>query len=258
VGTRFESHDEALSELAEVADGDELCRLLLQSSSGWGSSTQHREVLQLLEMVHGDCEMGDELLTLLLCTCRRWDRVTAKVIAAIEDSGLVAGADLDGLAESFVTVEVIVEFPLAWISLDWVEFDPEDGSTRHVTVDADTMTTSLLRPAPPLRRWAAARILAADPSQLGELFAAADRLAPLHRDAIIHGLVDACDSLPPDGARRVVRRGLRTGQGRVRRCALDRLCQLDGPEAAQRRAKSDPDATVRSWRPPLPPAMQLL
>jgi len=117
VGIRFESYDEALSELAEGADGDELCRRLLQSSGGWGSSTQNREVLQLLEMVHGECQMGDELLTLLLCTCRRWDRVTAKVIAAIEDSGLVADADLDGLAEAFFTVEVIVEYPLAWISL---------------------------------------------------------------------------------------------------------------------------------------------
>ena len=87
---RFESYDEALSELAEVADGDELCLRLLQSSGGWGRSTQHLEVLQLLEMVHGGCQLGDELLALLLCTCRRWDRVTAKVIAAIEDSGLVA------------------------------------------------------------------------------------------------------------------------------------------------------------------------
>ena len=48
--------------------------------------------------------------------------------------------------------------------------------------------------------------------------------------------------------------GLRSGIARVRRAALDRLCELDGPEAALRRARSDADRTVRAWHPPGMPA----
>jgi hypothetical protein len=35
----------------------------------------------------------------------------------------------------------------------------------------------------------------------------------------------------------------------VRRAALEHLCELEGPEAALRRARPDSDATVRAWRP---------
>lgn len=45
-------------------------------------------------------------------------------------------------------------------------------------------------------------------------------------------------------------RALRSGIARVRRAALGRLCELYGPEAALRRARSDADQTVRAWRPP--------
>jgi hypothetical protein len=35
----------------------------------------------------------------------------------------------------------------------------------------------------------------------------------------------------------------------VRRTALDRLCELAGPEKARRRARADSNAEVRKWRP---------
>jgi len=46
------------------------------------------------------------------------------------------------------------------------------------------------------------------------------------------------------------------GQGRapVRLAALEWLCELDGVEAARRRARSDHDAAVKKWQPrPQPP-----
>ena len=49
---------------------------------------------------------------LLLCTCHRWDRVTAKLIAAIADSGTLTSAELDELADSLLSDEVVVEFPV--------------------------------------------------------------------------------------------------------------------------------------------------
>ena len=43
------------------------------------------------------------------------------------------------------------------------------------------------------------------------------------------------------------------GIARVRKATLERLCELDGPQAALRRARSDADRTVRGWRPPSAP-----
>jgi hypothetical protein len=243
-------HDEALEKLAAAEDSDELCRLLLRSPRGWGSSTRHDEAVDLLRAVHGRGTLPGSFTALLLCTCHRWNRVTAKLIAAIEDSGMLTGPELDELAESLLSAEVIVEFPLGWVSERWVEIDPSDGTSRTVTVDSETMTQDERRPEPPLRRWAAARAVRGDPARLDDRLHSADSLPPRHRDALLHGLLDAADHLEPGPRRLLVHRGLRSGIARVRRAALDLLCELDGPEAARRRARSDADRTVRDWHPP--------
>jgi hypothetical protein len=105
------------------------------------------------------------LVALLLCTCHRWDRVTAKLIAAIADSAVLSRPDLDELAESLLSDEVVVLFPLAWVSRQWMEFDTADGTTRTVQVSDETTTRDQRRLEPPLRRWAAARALRNDPAQ---------------------------------------------------------------------------------------------
>ena len=89
--------DPAMEELAAARDSDELCRLLVQSPWGWGSSTRHGEAVSLLRGLRGGTLPGS-LVALLLCTCRRWDRVTAKLIAAVEECGVLSGPDLDELA----------------------------------------------------------------------------------------------------------------------------------------------------------------
>lgn len=252
--------DSGLEELAEADDADELCRRLLESPRGWGSSTRHTEAVGLLRKVHGTGELADAFVALLLCTCGRWDRVTARLIAAIEESGLLPDADLDELAESFLAEEVMVVYPLAWVSPQWLEVDLSDGTGQTVAVDEETPAECRLPVQPPLRRWAARRALRARPERLGELLRAAEGFQPRHRDALIHGLLDAADVLEPAERRRVVRRGLRTGQARVRRAALEQVRELDGPDAARRRARSDPDATVRAWRPTrseLPPRARM-
>ncbi|MGH2719740.1 MAG: hypothetical protein ACRDJU_14350, partial [Actinomycetota bacterium] len=71
-----------------------------------------------------------------------------------------------------------------------------------------------------------------------------------YRDAAVHGLLDAAGNLTLEDQQRLVRRGLRAGQARVRRAALDLMAQTGDPERALRRASSDPDATVRKWQPP--------
>jgi len=250
--------DPAILELAAAGDREGLCKLLLHSAWGWGSSTGHQEAVGLLRDLPDDDTVPTVLVALLLCTCRRWDRVTAKLIAGIEECGVLTGPDLDELAESLIGDKVTIVFPLAWISERWVEFDTAGGPPKTVEVGAEATAHDERPVEPPLRRWGAARVLSNDPARLEDLLARADGLPPRHRDALLHGLLDACDGLEIEQRRLVVRRALCSGIARVRRAALDRLCELDGPRVAQRRARSDPDRTVRAWRPPEAPAQDML
>lgn len=237
-------------EFADVGDADELCRRLLEPSGGPRSSPRHAEAVDLLARVGGTGELSAGFVALLLCTCRRWGRVTGRLIVGIETARLLSDRELDELAETFLADEVEVVYPLAWVSPQWLETRLENpASGRLYMVDEDTPARATRRIAPPLRRWAARRVLEVGAGRLDELVATAERLDPHSRAAVILGLLDAAAGLAADDRRRLVGIGLATGIARVRRAALELLCDLDGRDAALRRARSDPDATVRAWQP---------
>jgi hypothetical protein len=238
-----------LERFAAIDDAEELCRQLLASSGGWGSSTRHVEAVELLERVVGTSELPGSFVALMVCTCRRWDRVTARLIAAIEDAGLLDGAGLDELADAFLSHEHVISYPLTWVSPQWLEVEVDSGTCRTYTVDEDTLAQHRPSFEPPLRRWAARRVLRADPARLEDLLRSARAFEPRHRDALVHGLLDAAESLDEARQRDLIRCGLESAQASVRRTALDRLCELDGPEVASRQARADTNAAVRKWRP---------
>ena len=238
-----------LDELAALEDAEELCRRLLAAPSGWGSSTRHMEAVELLAKVHGTSELPASFVALMVCTCRRWDRVTTRLIAAVEDSALLDDAELDELADSFISHEHVSSYPLAWVSPQWLEVELDTGNGRTYTVDDDTLAQHRPSFEPPLRRWAARRALRSTPARLGDLLCATRGFEPRHGAALVHGLLDAADKIDENQQRRLIRRGLQTAQASVRRTALDRLCELDGPEKARRRARADSNAKVREWRP---------
>lgn len=186
----------------------------------------------------------------MVCTCRRWDRVTAKLIAAIEDAGLLGTGGLDELAEAFLSHEHVIAYPLTWVSPGWLEVELDGGVGRSYTIDEHTVGHHRASFEPPLRRWAARRALRAEPGRIDELLRAARAFEPRHRDALVHGLLDAAAGLDEARQRELVRCGLESARASVRRTALDRLCELDGLEIAARRARADTNATVRAWRPP--------
>lgn len=240
---------DTVDELVAVEDADELCRLLLGNPGGWGRSTRHAEAVELITRVRGTGELPFSLAVVLVCTCRRWDRVTAKLIAAIQDSGLLHDAELDELADAFLAQDHVISDPLAWASPQWLEIDLHDGTGRTYTVTEDTPAQHRIRPEPPLRRWAARQALHTHPERLAELLSTAERFEPRHRDAAINGLLDAAGVLDEPGRRTLIDRGLRAAQGSVRIAALEHLCELDGPETARHLAAADPNAHVRKWRP---------
>lgn len=241
--------DDLEDEFSELEDPEELSRLLLHPLRG--SSTRPGEAIELFRRFHRTEGANNRLMALLLCTTWRWHRATAKLIAGLEGTGLLTDAELDELADSFLSSEVTVEYPLGWVFTKGkaVSIDLDELSTEEVTLDENTMVSTTLHCQPPLRRWAAARALRARPTRLGALLRFAKSLDPGHRDAIIHGLLDSAGVLEPAVRRRLVKRGLRSGQGRIRRAALELLCELDGPDTALGVARSDPDATVRAWEP---------
>ena len=197
----------------------------------------------------GTGELPASFVAMMLCTCRRWDRVTSRLIAAIADSGLLGAAELDELAESFLSHEHVISYPLAWVSPHWLEVELDAGTGRTYTVNEDTLAQHRPSFEPPLRRWAAARVLRAHPSRLNDLLRSARAFEPRHRDALVHGLLDAADALDETRQRSLIRRGLESAQASARSTALDRLCALDGAESAWRRARADTNASVRKWRP---------
>ena len=85
----------------------------------------------------------------------------------------------------------MISYPLAWASPQWLEIDLHDGTGRTYTVTEDTPAQHHVRPEPPLRRWAARQALHTRPQRLAELLSTAERFEPRHRDAAIHGLLDA-------------------------------------------------------------------
>ena len=242
-------NNEEFEELAGIGDADELCRRLLGSPAGWGRSARHMEAVELLTRARGTGRLGLPLVALLVCDCWRWRRVIAKLIAAIEASGLLEDQELDELADAFLAREHVISYPLAWVSPQWLEIELGTGSSRTVMVSEDTIAERRCRFAPPLRRWAARRALRGDPARLEQLSHAAQLLEPRHRDALICGLLDSADHLDQDGKSRLVAFGLRATQASTRRAALDLLCELDGPQKALDRARADANAAVRRWRP---------
>jgi hypothetical protein len=245
--------DEAIDELLALGDAEELCRALLATpwALGWGRSTRHQEAVELLASVSGTSELPPAFVALMVCTCQRWDRVTARLIDAVEQSGLLDDADLDELAQTLLSHEHVIAYPLAWVSPEWLEIDLDDGHGHTHTVSEDTLAHHRPNIEPPLRRWSARRLLAADPARLGQLLANAKQFEPRHRDAVIHGLLDSAAALDERQQHALLARGLAGGQSGVRLAALDVLCGLDGPDAARRRALDDPNATVRKWAPPI-------
>ena len=250
--------EEAFEQLAALGDAEELCRRLLASPWGWGRSTRHQEAIELLAAVSGSSELPVAFVALMICTCQRWDRVTGRLITALEESGLLDASSLDELAESLLSHEFVIAYPLAWVSPEWLEVELDDGKGHTHTVSEGTLAHHRPRVEPPLRRWAARRVLAADPARLAQLLDDARLFEPRHRDAVIHGLLDAAELLDEPERRKLVTRGLAGGQSGVRLAALELLCELDGPDAARRRARDDPNATVRTWTPPIEPVQATL
>lgn len=233
-----------------ASNPEELWRaLVLQPGE---SSTDDWEAVDLLRRHHGDGTLGALRTALLLCTDRRWDRCTHRLIAGIVATSILGKDDLDELAACFLWSDRYrFEYPVGWIGTEWVGIDVDGGgavSPRVMHLDPSTPVPVERSIRPPLRRWAAARALRTDPSIFDAVSARAAGLGAMQGGAVVSGLLDAVDVLDDDVARTAIDLGLGWKRASVRLVALDLLTAID-PEAARRRAGGDADNKVRNWSP---------
>lgn len=188
----------------------------------------HWRGVALFKQFHGHGEPEAPLTALLVCTDRRWRSCTHRLVRGIEDTGILPGDQLDELARRFIerdAIEVVVRAS-------------GRGRTR-----AHTVTRSVL---PPLRRWAAARLVRCTHSAR-EYIDRAIELDPAHGAAVVAGVLDALEALDDESAASAIEIGLAWPRSSARLVALELLAGRAGIAEAVRRAANDPDAKVRQW-----------
>jgi hypothetical protein len=201
---------------------EELWALLI-TPHGIKSSTAWDEAFILFRRFHVDDADGAVITALLLCTDHRWRKAAHHLIHRLADSDLLSADDLDGLAAEFVRREVT----LTTVS---------HGAVRRTVW-------------PPLRRWAAARLVTNDPSAWQALLHTARAEPSRDGAALAAGVMDVAAVIPVEERMRAIEDGLNWGSGIVRLAALPGLASLVGEHAALQRAQDDRNDKVRRWSP---------
>ena len=141
-----------------------------------------------------------------------------------------------GLVDSLSAEEPVVELP--------VGNTPVDGATTNRRASM----VRIARPVwPALKRWAAAHQVRSGTRSWDELFAIAEGMRPSNSAALLAGVMDAADVLPPTQRDAAAEAGLASRHRSVRLAALPILAGLHGIDEAIRRASGDPSASVRAW-----------
>lgn len=235
------------TEISDIADALSLWRRLV--SEAVGRPLQPTVAVDAFRRLHRGGEPGAFDSALLLCTDWRWHRVSAKVISAIADTGILDDGDQDRLADTLLwQQQVRYRHPVWWIGTTFVEYDLDSpGPGRTVRVDPNTPTTAHRHVWPPLRTWAAGRVLGRHRATAGDVLEHARSLPARDAAAVVTGAVRVADDLDEDQARAVLDAALAWGHKTPRKAALERL--LDGGEddLAQTLAGNDPDASIRRW-----------
>jgi hypothetical protein len=234
-------------EIADITDALSLWRRLV--SGAIGGAAQPDVAVDAFRRVHRHGEAGAFDSALLLCTDWRWRTVSAKVIAGIVGSGILDEDDQDRLADTLLWHEQVhYRHPIWWIGTTFVEYGLDSaGPGRTIRVDPNTPTTAHRSVWPPLRAWAAGRVLARRRASVRDVLEHARSLSAHDAAAVVTGAVRGADDLDEDQARTVLNAALAWGHKAPRKAALERLLVGGEYELARTVASNDPDASIRRW-----------
>jgi hypothetical protein len=242
--------EEPPTDVADALDAQHLRRLLVTAPHG--RELAPSVAIDTFQRLHEAGQQEPVDSALLLCTDWRWRRTGAPVLAGILATGILDDDQQDQLAGELLWPDKVnYVHPLGWFGSTFIEFDlsPAPRAPRQRTVHADPNTpmTTQRHVWPPLRSWAAQRILARHRATPTEVMARARELPARDGAAMVTGAVHAAAELDPDQARTVVDTALRWGHKTPRKAALERLVLWDQHDRARALAAGDPDATIRAW-----------
>jgi hypothetical protein len=239
--------DPDAAEISDTTDALSLWRLLVRGAVARGLPPA--VAVDAFHRLHRGGEPGAFDSALLLCTDWRWRSVSAKVIASIAGSGLLGDDDQDRLAAQLLwQQQVRYQHPLWWTGNTFIEFElgsPAPG--RTIRLDPDTPATAHRSVWPPLRAWAAGRVLARDRASAGDVLDHARSLPAHDAAAVVTGAVRVVDDLDPDQARTVLNAALAWGYKAPRKAALERLLADGEDDRVRRLTQNDSDASIRAW-----------
>ncbi len=228
---------EDLAAIAEAKTPDDLWRHLIRYPT-LRAERNDFEAIAVFRRLHGDGDSDAARTAALLFTDHRWRKAATTLIARIADSELVSPAELDDLADGFLWED---QYP--WpVPRRWTRDGSVRAPARHGRRAVDVVVERPI--APPLRRWAAARITTSAPHRSTDVLERVTSLDAHSGDAVMTGLLDACRAWPDHARAAMIERGCAWSNGSVRLAALHLLADTD-PEDAARRAAADPSAKVR-------------
>lgn len=240
-----------LQDLGSAPTADALHRVLVLSRPV-RRSTDTMEPLWLLRRI-AETE-PDEVFTtaFLLLTDHRWRKGVSQLVRRIDESGCVDAEDLDELAEAFLAADQVLYWavPEDWfggqeilvvglddVAVDGGDDEPDDGEGACVARQVH----------PPLRRWAAARVVSTDPTEVGAVFERTGAVDARSAAAIMAGLLDVIDRVDVATRNRLIDAAVEWPEHGVRSAGIQLVAARDGAIVAHELAARDPNARIRSW-----------
>ena len=214
----------------------------------------------LLSKHHKVDPSSTAVTAMLMVTDPRWSGGVGNLMRRIEQSGMVGDGELDLLAEAFLAAgdALFWEVPDEWFGDEIVvAIDEADQEFVEDEGDDDERPTVARRAVhPPLRRWAAGRLVGGEPERWGEVYKRAGDLDARSAAATVSGLLDVIDGLSTAAQDFLIDEAVRWPQHSVRRQGIGLVAKRKGAEEAHALAAADPSAGVRAWAPSLlePPA----
>jgi hypothetical protein len=244
--------------LAECADD---LRRVLVLHPPIRQSTDAGEALWLLAKFRATEPDTIVQTAVLLLTDPRWRGACGQVVRGIESRDLLDDEQLDLLARTFLAADDAVYWavPDEWFEGGAVivlddegrveDIDPDDVDPDGAETDGPEIGPTVARREvhPPLRRWAAERVVRGDPSFWPGVMKRSDELGGRRGAFVALGLLDALEILPDATQNLLVERATRARDQAARLAGYERLAVRAGAEIARERAKRDPSAKVRAW-----------
>ncbi len=199
-----------------------------------------------MSSMHKGNPEGGASTALLLLTDRRWINAAGRFVRRIEESDLLSQDDLDLLARAFLAAgeQVYCEAPGHWFGgpIVQIELGVRTGNEpleEQVDAEDDPPVVVAREVRPPLRRWAAGRLVRREPASWSALVHRAGEVDARAGAAIMLGLLDGIEALAPAARELIIGMTAAWPQSDVRKTATEVAARQE-PAAAQARARAGP------------------